>query len=347
MPPVNDIRLLSLDEITTAVGDSGEPSFRAAQIWEWIWKKGARSFDAMSNLPSILREKLSRDYDFRIASPELTQKSSDGTIKILFRLSDGCGVEGVLIPSGQRTTACISTQTGCRLGCLFCATGQVKEVRNLSPGEIFDQYQILREYSLQHFNLALTNLVIMGMGEPLLNFDSVIRAVKHITDPQGSNFSPQRITLSTAGLTDQIRKLADTGLRLQLALSLHAANDLLRSQLMPVNKTHDLNSLIKALRYYCQRAHRRVTLEYLLLRDINDGPEHAHELAVFARKFPSRINLIHYNATPGSPFLSASEEKTAFFLSYLEKQGLVVHIRRSRGTDIEAACGQLAGKKSN
>jgi len=248
-----DIRSLSREEILSWAEEEGEKKFRANQIYEWLWQKGARDFSAMTNLSKVLREKLAEKFDFPIASIELQQKSFDGTVKIGFKLSDGNLIEGVLIPSDDRYTACVSSQVGCSLSCAFCATGMLKRMRNLTPGEIYDQVFMLNQVSLEHYNKPLSNIVFMGMGEPLLNYKHVMKGIHFITTPEGMGMSPRRITLSTAGIAKMIMKLADDGVKFNLALSLHAATDLKRNEIMAINEQNNLESLEGALKYFKER----------------------------------------------------------------------------------------------
>lgn len=337
-----DIRELSSNDLSTKLKDAGEPAFRAKQIWQWIWQKHARSFDDMSNLPLPLREKLKELFTFQTLHVQTAQYSHDGTIKVVFLLSDNTKVEGVLIPTKTRTTACISSQVGCSLDCKFCATGYLKRERNLKAYEIVDQVILLNELSEKHFDKKLDNIVYMGMGEPLLNYNEVIKSVERITAADGLAMSPSRITLSTAGITKMIYKLADDGLRTHLALSLHAATNAKRSEIMPINDSNPLEDLSKALAYWYEKTHIRPTLEYTVIAGVNDTIEAEKALGIFARQFPCKINLIEYN--PISTALYQPTGRLDAFAEALSKQKLIVNIRRSRGKDIDAACGQLALK---
>jgi 23S rRNA (adenine2503-C2)-methyltransferase len=339
-----DIRSLSEEQLRELLGQWGEPTYRARQIHEWIWQKAASSFDEMTNIPLSLREKLSDSYEFRTVKLDIIQKSNDGTIKCAFRLHDDNVVEGVLIPSGKRMTACISSQVGCSLDCKFCATGYLKRVRNLNPDEFYDQVVRINELAEENYGRKLTNIVLMGMGEPLLNYANVMKGIERITSPDGLGMSPQRITLSTAGIAKMIRKLGDDGVRFHLALSLHAANNAKRSAIMPINETNSLEDLAEALNYFYEKTRSRITLEYCVINDINDHPEEAEELLAFARKVPCKINLIEYNPIDMAEFRGSSLEKLTRFKDYLERHKLIVNLRRSRGKDIDAACGQLANK---
>ena len=339
-----DIRSLSEEQLRELLGQWGEPTYRARQIHEWIWQKAASSFDEMTNIPLSLREKLSDSYEFRTVKLDIIQKSNDGTIKCAFRLHDDNVVEGVLIPSGKRMTACISSQVGCSLDCKFCATSYLKRVRNLNPDEFYDQVVRINELAEENYGRKLTNIVLMGMGEPLLNYANVMKGIERITSPDGLGMSPQRITLSTAGIAKMIRKLGDDGVRFHLALSLHAANNAKRSAIMPINETNSLEDLAEALNYFYEKTRSRITLEYCVINDINDHPEEAEELLAFARKVPCKINLIEYNPIDMAEFRGSSLEKLTRFKDYLERHKLIVNLRRSRGKDIDAACGQLANK---
>lgn len=339
-----DIRSLSNDELHALLAEWKEPSFRGKQILEWIWQKSATSFADMSNIPLALRNKLEELFEFRTVKLDIVQKSSDGTIKCGFRLHDDEFVEGVLIPAGKRMTACISSQVGCSLDCKFCATGYLKRVRNLNPDEFYDQVVRINELALEHYGQKLSNIVLMGMGEPLLNYANVMKGIERITSPEGLGMSPQRITLSTAGIAKMIRKLGDDGVRFNLALSLHSANNAKRSAIMPINESNSLEDLLDALNYFYEKTKSRITLEYCVINDINDHPEEAQELVSFARKVPCKINLIEYNPIDMAEFKGSSVDKLMRFKEYLEKNRLIVNVRRSRGKDIDAACGQLANK---
>jgi len=310
-----------------------------------LWQKGAQSFDQMTNLSKPLREKLSANFEIKPAKILTQQKSKDGTIKIAFTLWDGNIIEGVLIPTSTRMTACVSSQVGCSLSCKFCATGYLERQRNLDPGEIFDQVVLIGQLATKNYNIPLSNIVFMGMGEPLLNYSNVMKGIEHITKPDGLGMSPQRITLSTAGITKMIKRLGDENVKFNLALSLHAANDERRSSIMPINDTNNLEMLAEALNYFYEKTGTRVTLEYCVINDTNDHEQEALELAQFARKVKCKINLIEYNPIEFANFKASSSEKIEKFAALLEKQKLIVNIRRSRGKDIDAACGQLANKQ--
>ena len=339
-----DIRSLSKMELVQACEELDVKKFRANQLWEWLWQKSARSFDEMTNLSKDFRQKLSDKYTFNTLSIAHAQKSSDGTIKYAFKLDDGFLIEGVLIPTSNRVTACISSQVGCSLSCTFCATGFMKRERNLRIDEIYDQVAILKKEAEREYNINLSNIVLMGMGEPLLNYANVIGGIEKVTAPDGLGMSPQRITLSTAGIAKMIKKLGDDQVRFNLALSLHSANNEQRSAIMPINDSNSLEDLIESINYFYDKTNTRVTLEYCVINDINDDPLEAEELISFARQIKCKVNLIEYNPIDLAEFQSSSTEKIQRFADYLERNKVIVNIRRSRGKDIDAACGQLANK---
>jgi 23S rRNA (adenine2503-C2)-methyltransferase len=341
---VKNIRSLTKEELLTLCEEMGEKKFRATQLWEWLWLKSARSFDQMTNLSKEFRAKLTAEFSFPVMTIANSQRSGDGTIKYAFRLDDGFLVEGVLIPTSERVTACISSQVGCSLSCTFCATGFMKRERNLRADEMYDQVAILREEAAREYGINLSNIVLMGMGEPLLNYANVMGGIERITSPDGLGMSPQRITLSTAGITKMIKKLGDDGARFNLALSLHSANNEQRSKIMPITDSNSLEDLIEALNYFYEKTGTRVTLEYCVINDINDDPFEAEELVAFCRRIKCKVNLIEYNPIDLAEFISSSAEKIQRFADYLEKNKVIVNVRRSRGKDIDAACGQLANK---
>lgn len=331
-------------ELVQACEELDVKKFRANQLWEWLWQKSARSFDEMTNLSKDFRQKLSDKYTFNTLSIAHAQKSSDGTIKYAFKLDDGFLIEGVLIPTSNRVTACISSQVGCSLSCTFCATGFMKRERNLRIDEIYDQVAILKKEAEREYNINLSNIVLMGMGEPLLNYSNVIGGIEKVIAPDGLGMSPQRITLSTAGIAKMIKKLGDDQVRFNLALSLHSANNEKRSAIMPINDSNSLEDLIESINYFYDKTNTRVTLEYCVINDINDDPLEAEELISFARQIKCKVNLIEYNPIDLAEFQSSSTEKIQRFADYLERNKVIVNIRRSRGKDIDAACGQLANK---
>ncbi|MFN3917387.1 MAG: 23S rRNA (adenine(2503)-C(2))-methyltransferase RlmN [Flavobacteriales bacterium] len=339
-----DIRQLSKNELIGEMTLLGEKPFRARQVYEWLWKKSAHSFAEMTNLSKELRNKLEENFEIFAITVADQQISSDRTIKSAFKLADGNIVEGVLIPTTSRMTACISSQVGCSLTCSFCATGKLKRMRNLSADEIFDQVVHIKKQAEQNYNIPLSNIVYMGMGEPLLNYNNTLVSIEKITSEEGLGMSPRRITVSTAGIAKMITKLGDDEVKFNLALSLHAANDEKRSKIMPINESNSLDSLAEALNYFYQKTGTRVTFEYIIFKDFNDTLQDAQELINFCRKVPSKVNIIEYNPIDGEEFRQAAPEKVDAFAAYLEQKGVVVNIRRSRGKDIDAACGQLANK---
>lgn len=339
-----NIRNLTLSEIKHQLEEMGEKGFRAKQVYEWLWKKDAASFEEMSSLGKDLRQKLDEIFFIDHIQLDDQQISSDKTIKCAFSVGENKVVEGVLIPTTSRTTACISSQVGCSLSCTFCATGRLKLMRNLTAGEIVDQVVYLKNQAEGRYNTPLTNIVYMGMGEPLLNYKNVLRSVELITSEEGLGMSPKRITVSTAGIAKMIRKLGDDEVKFNLALSLHAANDKKRSHIMEINDSNNLAELSDALRYFHQKTDSRVTFEYIIFKDFNDKIEDAQELADFAKCVPCKINIIEYNPIDDSEFQQADKNKVDAFAAYIESKNLVVNVRRSRGKDIDAACGQLANK---
>jgi len=339
-----DIRALTLDELKELFTQKGEQAFRAKQIYEWLWKKSSRSFDDMTNISKELRAFLNENFTINEVKIDEQQLSNDGTIKCAFKLADDNVVEGVLIPKYPRMTACISSQVGCSLTCKFCATGKLKRLRNLNADEIYDQVVNIRYLAEQHYQTPLTNIVFMGMGEPLLNYANVLKAVDKITLPEGLNMSYKRITVSTAGIAKMIKKLGDDGVKFNLALSLHAANDEKRNHIMPINEQNTLENLADALKYYYSKTKNPVTYEYIIFKGFNDELIDAKELAEFCKHVPSKVNIIEYNSIDGGEFQQADFEKVDKFQKYLESQGIIAKVRRSRGKDIDAACGQLANK---
>ena len=339
-----NIRLLSLDEIIDILKGLGEKPFRAKQIYEWIWKKNAHAFDDMTNISKGLREKLEEQFYMDGVSLTETQISKDKTIKCAFKTLDGEVIEGVLIPTAKRTTACISSQVGCSLACKFCATGKLKLKRNLSHGEIVDQVVHLKNLAKEKYDKNLSNIVYMGMGEPLLNYKNMLRSIDIITSEEGLGMSPKRITVSTAGIAKMIRKLGDDEVRFNLALSLHAANDEKRSKIMEINDSNNLETLSEALQYFYDKTGTRVTFEYIIFKDFNDSLKDAEELAEFAKCVPCKVNIIEYNPIDDGEFQRTTRERTHAFAQFLEEKNMIVNVRRSRGKDIDAACGQLANK---
>jgi len=339
-----EIRSLNLKELEKAIEDLGEKPFRARQLFQWLWSKSASNFDQMTDLSKSFRKKLDDRFSFTPLRTADRQTSRDGTIKFVFSSFDQHLVEGVLIPAGQRYTACLSSQIACPLNCTFCATGRMKFIRNLTAGEIADQFRLISREAEEVYGKKLSNIVLMGMGEPLLNYANVMTAISRISDPEGYNFSPKRITLSTSGIAEMIRKLADDLFPCQLAVSLHTASDSKRNEIMPLNKSNPLTELSSAISYYYTKTGDRITYEYLMLKNFNDSLYDAEILASFCRISPCKINLIMYNQVAGSPFEGSDTYRIQKFKQYLEGKNLIVNIRKSMGDDIAAACGQLAGK---
>jgi 23S rRNA (adenine2503-C2)-methyltransferase len=344
MTKKKDIRKLSLKDLTEYFLSIEEKAFRAKQVYEWLWVKSATTFEEMSNLSKALREKLVEEFEIRPISVATQQQSNDGTIKSAFKLFDEELIEGVLIPADDRMTACVSSQVGCSLSCKFCATGYMDRKRNLEPGEIYDQVVAIDRQAKEAYGTPLSNIVFMGMGEPLLNYKNVLAGIDRITAPDGLNMSPKRITVSTAGIAKMIKKLADDEVKFNLALSLHAANDKKRDQIMPINETNTLEALTEALLYFYKKTGNRITFEYIVFNNFNDTLEDAKELWDFAKRIPSKINIIEYNPISEADFQNTEEDKLDRFANFLKNKGLIVNVRRSRGKDIDAACGQLANK---
>ena len=341
-----DIRELSLDQLTSELILAGEKKFRAKQVYEWLWQKGARSFDEMTNLSLKLREQLKATYSLPVIQLDKQQRSSDGTIKSRFRLHDGHLIESVLIPvvADDRFTVCVSSQVGCSLTCTFCATGRMKRLRNLTAGEIYDQVYLVNEQCLETYGKPLTNIVYMGMGEPLLAYKSVVGSIDRITSHTGLHMAPRRLTVSTAGVAKMIRRLADDDTKVNLAVSLHAADDAKRNEIMPINETNNLEVLVDALDYFYAKTKKRIGYEYITFQDFNDTLEDAERLYQICRRVPSMVNIIEYNPIDNAPFRKSTEHRIDDFATYLRDRGVMVTVRRSRGKDIDAACGQLANK---
>ena len=344
MPDKIDIRQLSLDQLTEKLTALGEKPFRAKQVHEWLWKKRATSFDEMTNLSKSLRKVIDENFIINAIKLSESQKSKDRTIKNAFLLADDAVIEGVLIPTKKRMTACVSVQVGCSLSCAFCATGKLKRVRNLNPDEIYDQVVMISNQAKDEYSVPLSNIVFMGMGEPLLNYKNLMDSIDKITSKEGLGMSPKRITVSTAGISKMIVKMADDGVRFNLALSLHAANDAKRNKIMPINETNNLEVLKEAMVYFAEKTGTRATLEYIIFKGFNDEIADAQELVSFCKEFPSKINIIEYNSIDGGEYKQADKGKVDAFADYLESKNIIVNMRRSRGEDIDAACGQLANK---
>ncbi|GAA4330930.1 23S rRNA (adenine(2503)-C(2))-methyltransferase RlmN [Mucilaginibacter gynuensis] len=341
-----DIRNLTLESLQQHFTQIGEKSFRAKQVYEWLWKKSCFSFDEMSNISKELRTKLNENFTINNVKIHSSQLSGDKTIKNSFILHDNHLIEGVLIPTTDRMTACVSSQVGCSLTCKFCATGYMERKRNLNPDEIYDQVVLIDKQSRENYNTPLTNIVYMGMGEPLLNYANVLKSIEKITSEEGLNMAAKRITVSTAGIAKMIKKLGDDQVRFNLALSLHAANDEKRNTIMPINEQNSLKALAEALKYYYAKTKNAVTYEYIIFDGVNDGIQDAIELARFCKHLPCKVNIIEYNPIAFASYINAGEDKVEAFADYLRKQGITTNLRRSRGKDIDAACGQLAIKEN-
>jgi 23S rRNA (adenine2503-C2)-methyltransferase len=341
---MRDIRELTLLELEDFFHGLNEKKFRAKQVYEWLWKKHVSRFDQMTNISLPLREQLALNFTFKALQTAIIQVSSDGTRKFGFKTYDNFMVEGVLIPSNDRTTACISSQAGCALNCLFCATGKIKLQKDLTGGEMFDQVVEIEKTAKEITSKKLSNIVLMGMGEPLLNYENVKEAINKISSEDGLGYSTSRITISTAGIVKMIRRLGDDRMTCHLAISLHTADPFKRDQIMPINKSNPLNELKSAIKYFHEKTGIRISYEYLLMQDFNDSLKDARQFAEFCKISPCKVNLIEYNEVPGSPFKKSTPERTRSFREFLESRNLVVNLRKSRGADIDAACGQLAGK---
>ena len=339
-----DITECSQEELKDFFIKNNVKPFRIKQLHNWLWKKGANSFDDMTTFSKELRINLQKTYKINSVKISKQFKSSDGTIKYSLILFDGKLIEGVLIPSKKRVTACISSQVGCSLDCSFCATGTLKLMRNLSSYEIFKQVNILNKESQKNYNRSLTNIVYMGMGEPLLNYKNVLRSIDNITSKDGMNMSAKRITVSTAGLPKMIMKLADDDIRFNLAVSLHSAIEETRSSIMSINKSNGLLDLKKSIKYFFKNTGKRVTYEYILFEKINDDIQSAKKLTEFCKISPCKVNIIEYNNVDQIRYIKSSSLKTKKFISFLEEKNIIVNLRRSRGKDIDAACGQLVNK---
>jgi 23S rRNA (adenine2503-C2)-methyltransferase len=339
-----EIRALSIENLITELEALQQPKFRAKQIYEWLWNKSCVDFEQMSNLSKELRNTLQQNFYINHITENITQKSNDGTIKMGFKCQDDRMIEGVMIPADNRMTACVSSQVGCSLSCKFCATGFLKRERNLEAGEIYDQVVLLNQQSLHHFEKPLTNIVYMGMGEPLLNYDNVMRSINLITTDEGLGMSSKRITVSTSGVARGIMRMADEGKKFNLALSLHAATDEKRLQIMDINKSNPLDTVIDSLSYFYNKTGNKITYEYILFKDFNDSDEDAKHLIKLCKKVPSFVNIIEYNQVDGVEYTKASDERLQRFTMILEQNGIDAKVRRSRGKDIDAACGQLANK---
>ena len=345
MSEKKNIRHFSYSELENYFAETSEKKFRAKQVWEWLWQKNAYSFEEMTNLSKELRIKLAENFSLPALKIDATQYSTDGTIKSRFKTYEGHLVEGVLIPTDERKTACVSSQIGCSLSCKFCATGYLERKRNLSFDEICDEVVLINQQSERVYDKKLSNIVFMGMGEPLLNYQNVLKAIERITAEDGLFMSPKRITVSTAGVAKQIKKLGEDKVRFKLALSLHAANDKKRNEIMPINESNNIKALIDALNYFYKQTGNEITFEYILFQNFNDSQKDAEELVKVYRQVPADlVNIIEYNPIDEFKFSKPSEEVIENFMKYLEKHKVNARLRRSRGKDIDAACGQLANK---
>jgi 23S rRNA (adenine2503-C2)-methyltransferase len=341
-----NIRHLSLAELEAYFEELGEKKFRAKQVYEWLWQKHAMSFADMTNLSKDLRQHLGEKFTLPSLTIDAVQQSEDGTIKSRFKTHDGHLVEGVLIPTTSRYTACVSSQIGCSLSCKFCATGYIDRKRNLEFDEIYDEVVLINKQCEEKYQKKLSNIVFMGMGEPLLNYKHVLRSIERITAADGLAMSPRRITVSTAGVAKAIRQLGDNKVKFKLALSLHAATDVKRHEIMPINDTNNIKSLIEALNYFYKQTGNEITFEYILFKNFNDSLQDADDLIKVYRQVPADlVNIIEYNPIDFARFEKPEEEKVQAFMHYLEKHRVNVRLRRSRGKDIDAACGQLANKE--
>ena len=343
-----DIRSLSQDQMVQFFEANGEKPFRAKQVYQWLWQKSASSFNEMTNLSKSTRYLLEEYFYFNLLEVDLMQRSKDGTIKNAVKLHDGAMVESVLIPTEKRITACVSSQVGCSLDCTFCATASLKRMRNLTPDEIYDQVVVIAQQGKEYFDRPLTNIVFMGMGEPLLNYNNVLQAIDKITDPKGLGMSPNRITLSTIGVPKLIKKMADDQVKFGLAISLHSAIEEKRAKLMPLaHKSTTLSDLRESLQYWYSNTGRGVTFEYVIWRGINDEEADAIALARFCGAIPTKVNIIQYNPIDNGPYTQASQEAVDMYKRILAERRIVSTVRHSRGQDIDAACGQLANKSGD
>ncbi|KIO52955.1 23S rRNA (adenine(2503)-C(2))-methyltransferase RlmN [Flavobacterium hibernum] len=341
-----DIRALSKEELRNFFVANNDKAFRGNQVYEWLWSKGAHSFDDMTNVAKTTRSMLENNFVINHIKVDTMQRSSDGTVKNAVRLHDGLVVESVLIPTDTRTTACVSSQVGCSLDCNFCATSRLKRMRNLEPGEIYDQILAIDKESRLYHNHPLSNIVFMGMGEPLMNYNNVIKAIDMVTSPEGLGMSPKRIMVSTSGIPKMIKKMADDDVKFKLAVSLHSAIDEIRARIMPFSKNFPLADLRESLEYWYRKTKNKISYEYVVWKGINDDKASIDALVKFCKYVPCKVNLIEYNPIDDGEFQQASEESILAYIKALENIGVVVKVRRSRGKDIDAACGQLANKEA-
>lgn len=342
-----DILSLSGEQLQLLLKPLGWENFRFRQLNEWLWKYGVRDFHLMTNLSKLQRKQLEDLFYLPALKLDLKQQSSDGTIKCKFSTHDGYPIESVLIPVPEedRYTLCVSSQSGCSLACAFCATGTMGLLKQLTASEIFDQFLFVDRLCQETYGKSLTNIVYMGMGEPLLNYKNVMGSIEKLCSTEGPGLSPRRITLSTAGIAKMIRKLADDGSRVNLALSLHAADDEKRSRMMAINESNNLSVLLEAIRYFYKTSSNRISYEYIAFEGFNDTPADAKNLIRLCSHFPVRVNLIEYNPVSGVSWSKSSEDRINAFAQILRRNGIMVTLRRSRGRDIDAACGQLAVKR--
>jgi len=345
MSTKRDIRALSKEEIILFFEEVGQKAFRGKQVYEWLWSKGAHTFDEMTNISKETRNLLAAHFVINHIAVDYFQKSNDGTIKNAVKLHDGLIVESVLIPTKSRTTACVSSQVGCSLDCSFCATARLKRMRNLNPDEIYDQVVAINKESNLYFNRPLSNIVFMGMGEPLMNYKNVMLAIEKITSPEGLKMSPKRITLSTSGVPKMIKMLADDEVKFNLAVSLHSAIQETREEIMPFAKKFTLDDLKESLIYWYDKTKRRISYEYIVWKGINDSQEAIDALVRFCCYVPCKVNIIEYNPIDDGIYQQATKEAIEKYIYTLEKNRIPVTVRRSRGKDIDAACGQLANKQ--
>ncbi|MFM9988103.1 23S rRNA (adenine(2503)-C(2))-methyltransferase RlmN [Flavobacterium sp.] len=340
-----DIRALSKEQLRDFFVTNNDKAFRGNQVYEWLWSKGAHSFEDMTNVSKETRQMLIENFVINHIKVDTMQRSSDGTVKNAVRLHDGLIVESVLIPTETRTTACVSSQVGCSLDCNFCATARLKRMRNLEPGEIYDQVLAIDRESKLYFNRPLSNIVFMGMGEPLMNYNNVIKAIDMITSSEGLGMSPKRITVSTSGVSKMIRKMADDEVKFKLAVSLHSAIEDIRNHIMPFTKSFPLPELREALEYWYRKTKSKITYEYVVWKGINDNKESIDALVKFCKHVPCKVNLIEYNPIDDGEFQQASAESINAYIKALDANGIIAKVRHSRGKDIDAACGQLANKE--
>ncbi|MEM8999703.1 MAG: 23S rRNA (adenine(2503)-C(2))-methyltransferase RlmN [Bacteroidota bacterium] len=344
MDTKKDIRALTKAQLRDFFVAQGEQAFRGNQVYEWLWQKAAYSFNEMTNISKGSRRLLENHFVINHIKVDQLQRSADGTIKNAVKLHDGLIVESVLIPTASRTTACVSSQVGCSLDCRFCATARLKRMRNLNPDEIYDQVVAIDRESRLYFNRPLSNIVFMGMGEPLMNYNNVLKAIDKITAKEGLRMSPRRITVSTSGVPKMIKKMADEAVKFKLAVSLHSAIDDIRTAIMPFNATFPLAELRKALEYWYAKTKNRITYEYVVWKGVNDTENDVDALVKFCRFAPSKVNLIEYNPIDDGAFQQASDAAITMYQRTLTENKITVTVRRSRGKDIDAACGQLANK---